>query len=73
MAVLTIDAPMDDAQAESLVAQLADCEAVDIKNHDLGGAVVQLLLCASAQKPVRVLTDSASLKMLFENPQVEQG
>ena len=73
MAALIIDHPMDDTQAEELLAQLDDHDAVEIHHHDLGGAVVQLLLCATARMPVKVAVDAASLKLLFENPQVEQG
>jgi len=72
MATLLIDQPMDDTQAEALLAQLAEHDAVEIQHHDLGGAVVQLLLCASAQMPVKVTATSPTLKQLFEYPQIEQ-
>lgn len=72
MAALIIDQPMDDTQAEALLAQLEEHDAVEIRHHDLGGAVVQALLCASARMPVSVEVDAPTLRQLFENPQVAQ-
>lgn len=64
-----IDSPMEDAQAEQLVNQLEGYDRVVIRTPDLGGAVVQLLLCFTRRGEVVVEADSPGLKCLFENPQ----
>ncbi|WP_294946974.1 hypothetical protein [Sulfurivirga sp.] len=72
MAALIIDRPMDDTQVEVVLAQLEEHDAVVIRHHDLGGAVVQALLCASARMPVSIEAEAPTLRQLFENPQVAQ-
>jgi phage tail sheath protein FI len=73
MSEWVIDQPLDDTQAETVAEQLKAHDRIVIRHHDLGGAVVQLLLCATADKQVVVETESISLKRVFENPRVEQG
>ncbi len=66
--VLTLSEPVADEQVEALKPMLAQAKKVIIQTHDLGGAVIQQLLCASQQAEIVIKADATVLPLIFEHP-----
>ena len=66
--VLTLSEPVTDEQVEDLKQMLAQAKKIIIQTHDLGGAVIQQLLCASQQAEIVIETESTVLPLIFEHP-----
>jgi len=68
---LLLDEPLADEAVEEVMHKLDGVEAVVIRQRDLGGAVIQALLCATREKKVTVEADSAMLRAVFANPIIQ--